>query len=267
MVTSFIYGGSNNFVRADYSDVHVLSLPGFHWTSVTNQSNRDRQRREHTCAVAGKRHLISWGGLRGDNDVDPWQIPDPSPNGIMIFDMSALQWTSEYRADAEAYEQHERITSWYNDGGLENVDWADGVKALFTESDGGDGGTPTPSPSNAPGDKEDSGSVPVGAIAGGVIGGVAVIAIVGGVFWFLRRKKRRQALEDSQPPPSHPEMDNTESKHAGTPVYYPQGYQAAPGSPPASELHSGYMPSEVATNERYEMDGSGWGTQNTAANR
>ena len=59
-----------------------------------------------------------------------------------------------------------------------------------------------PAPSEAAHDEEDS--TPVGAIAGGVVAGVAILAIVTGLAIFFLRRKRKQAatqLADGEAPP------------------------------------------------------------------
>lgn len=41
--------------------------------------------------------------------------PDPWPNGLGIFDMSALTWTNgAYNASADAYEQSEMVREHYS---------------------------------------------------------------------------------------------------------------------------------------------------------
>jgi hypothetical protein len=43
----------------------------------------------------------------------------------------------------------------------------------------------------------------VGAIVGGVIGGLALIAILAGLFWFLRRRKGEAQDEEEKPQQTH----------------------------------------------------------------
>lgn len=45
-----------------------------------------------------------------------WLEPDPFPQGVGIFDMATLQWTDGYDAGAAAYETHESIRKFYDDG-------------------------------------------------------------------------------------------------------------------------------------------------------
>jgi hypothetical protein len=80
--------------------------------------------------------------------------------------------------------------------GLDSVEWSsDAVRDMFTDGDS----------------KDDSGSeTPVGAIAGGVVGGVAGLALIGGlVFFFLRRRRRNQQSAVDVPEPSPPSPTGT----------------------------------------------------------
>jgi hypothetical protein len=110
-----VFGGSNWDLNTDYSDLYVLSLPGFKWTRITGIKSAPRA--EHVCTVIGKRQLFSWGGVdRNNKKHDGWSEKDPFPRGIGIFDMTAMEWKDEYDASAEEYEPNERIRSWYTDG-------------------------------------------------------------------------------------------------------------------------------------------------------
>lgn len=75
------------------------------------------------------------------------------------------------------------------------MDWSDEVRALFTASDpkdeGPDPGNGNDPPSSDPGDG--GSSTPVGAIAGGVVGGVAGIVLVGAAVWFFLRRRKQSA--------------------------------------------------------------------------
>ncbi|GJC82534.1 hypothetical protein ColLi_05372 [Colletotrichum liriopes] len=52
----------------------------------------------------------------------------------------------------------------------------------------------------------DKSSTPIGAIVGGVVGGVAVIALIGLGIWFLIRKKKQNPQGQQPPPMSQPHM-------------------------------------------------------------
>lgn len=118
--------------------------------------------------------------------------------------------------------------------GMEEVDWSDGVSALFSsppsdeeESDPEDGEeSSAPEP-----DEDEQSSTPVGAIAGGVVGGVAVIAIIGAAVWFFRRRRGQQT--------SPSELENKEQSRSPNPTKW------TPSSSPA--VYGG----ELESNEPY----------------
>lgn len=82
--------------------------------------------------------------------------------------------------------------------GLESKDWAnDRVRSLFTQSGYNNNGTRGSDNGNNSSDSREGSSneTPVGAIAGGVVGGLAGIAIVGAAAWFLLRRHRQSQEE------------------------------------------------------------------------
>ncbi|KAK1508656.1 hypothetical protein CTAM01_02442 [Colletotrichum tamarilloi] len=86
-------------------------------------------------------------------------------------------------------------------------------------------------------------STPVGAIVGGVIGGIAVIALIGfGIFFILRKKKKTQQ-QPGPGPHGQPPMMNQQQQHQPPPM----GYAPAPQGSPApyaaqTQTHSFYEP-------------------------
>lgn len=90
----------------------MLSLPGFRWFKVDGTFP---ERHNHACTVVGKgkRQMLSTGGnVNGEvfDDMDPW------PHSIGIFDLTDLEWKSEYDVNAADYETPEIIKKWYDDG-------------------------------------------------------------------------------------------------------------------------------------------------------
>src|SRR5687767_4698061 len=100
-----MYGGRNN-VEDDLDDVWVLTLPGFHWERVDVDSPR---RYFQSCVSVGNRQILSAGGYSraGWADDDPWI------NGIGVFDLSTLAWSSQYDADDDDYEPAKLVRDWY----------------------------------------------------------------------------------------------------------------------------------------------------------
>ena len=69
--------------------------------------------------MVGKRQLLVIGGT---NERDGWpggfQIKDPLPLGLGIFDMTNMAWkrNGSYDAEAAEYRPAQVIEKWYKDG-------------------------------------------------------------------------------------------------------------------------------------------------------
>ncbi|EGY20363.1 hypothetical protein VD0002_g7280 [Verticillium dahliae] len=139
---------------------------------------------------------------------------------------------------------------------------------------------------------DSSASLPVGAIAGGVVGGVALVALVALVFWFLRRRSRQRdiatkaqatgnygAYGAGAPGSEHPSESATAAmsmsqsdrhtwtqspphqgggpEHYSSPGYpMPHGHQLVPQQPPLGELGSWQGHGLGPGPEAMELDGS-----------
>lgn len=103
-----MFGGTNSETGSTYDDVFVLSLPGFFWNQVAYESKNPR--RNHCCAVVGRRQMLSVGGADGKTgytSADPW------PQGFGLFDMTDWKWKTDYDADAKDYESAKTVSDWY----------------------------------------------------------------------------------------------------------------------------------------------------------
>ena len=111
--SSFIYGGSDlqqdQLFTSDFAAVFILSLPAFRWLRIPNSTVQRRQ--SHNCQVIGGRQMLVIGGTNTQaSTADVWT------NGLGIFDMTALEWTSMYNASAEPYVQPEPVKQYYMHG-------------------------------------------------------------------------------------------------------------------------------------------------------
>ncbi|KAK3290355.1 uncharacterized protein B0H64DRAFT_63622 [Chaetomium fimeti] len=227
----FLSGGYNYRDKFPYDDAYVLSLPGFVWTKLPDPETGARQ--SHTCVSVGKRQVLSIGGT----DTG-WAQPDPAPQGLLLFDMTEMKWKTSYDANAAAYERATVIDTWYNNGSLDVVEWSsNAVRDMFASkstTDPGSTSSPSPSPSGTGSESE---STPVGAIAGGVVGGVAGIALIAGIVWLLMRRRRK----NNGPGPG------TES------TYYDDGRDAPEAAKYGSPMESTYKmePQELNSQRPY----------------
>ena len=125
----YVYGGqTGNFVygpggtrsdalraaNAAFNEVHVLTIPGFAWFKANDTSAQSRT--GHTCEVAGRRQLLSIGGLdpSAENVRVAGNQTDPFPRGLGVFDLVDWRWKSDYDADAPPYVRPEPIRRWYS---------------------------------------------------------------------------------------------------------------------------------------------------------
>ena len=58
--------------------------------------------------------VLSFGGLDPYNN--PWGGADPAPQGLLLFDITAMKWTSAYDANAAAYKTPQVFEQWYSNG-------------------------------------------------------------------------------------------------------------------------------------------------------
>ncbi|KAJ3467995.1 hypothetical protein MRS44_005559 [Fusarium solani] len=190
----YVYGGLNRATGTG-SDIAVLSLPGFHWFSLNVTSPN---RMLHACALVGQSQMIVLGGLTSEWK---WEEPDPWAQALGIFDLKAWRWSDKYDPDASAYDSPYTIIDWYQAGGLDNVNWSDDyIRMVFDNSAEWTSHTPSGSDSDS-----SSSKTRAGAIAGGTIGCVVAIALLGGGYFLWRRK--RKAPESSKAVPTE-ELDS-----------------------------------------------------------
>lgn len=105
----FVYGGyREQGTKPVFGSSYILSLPGFVWTKV-REAPEGRQ--GHACVSVGKRQVLSIGG-----STYGWGTRDKAPQGLLLFDMTSLEWKYEYDANAGPYERSNRIKEWYKNG-------------------------------------------------------------------------------------------------------------------------------------------------------
>lgn len=237
----FMFGGTRKTAPAQtFDDVWILSLPGFAWTRA-GSIDRGGPRSNHHCVVIGKRQMLSIGGGR-DSDGFPtvWTSPDSLPNGLAILDMTDLTWSSQYDAKAGDYESPKTVKEWYAQGKQASVTWSsDEVQKLFAVENksglpGSGGVSDGDNPDSQPTDPKST--TPIGAIVGGVVGGLAVLAVIAAVVFFMKRRKRKASnpageLADTEWKQEAPGSESAPSHSAVSP-----GYHELSVKPPAGEM-------------------------------
>ncbi|KAI9775133.1 MAG: hypothetical protein M1835_005928 [Candelina submexicana] len=204
----YLYGGRGGGNQQYFDQVYVLSIPSFKWTKVYEGSS---PRFGHTCHFVGKRQMITVGGTWVPSTAQSLAIPgtcDTQTKGVNVFDLSAATFGSVYNANAAPYEVPAKVISAIggnSTGGSILKYPEDGYAKLI--------GTYNPPPEAAP-----SPTSHAGAIAGGVIGGIAGIALIATALWFFllrRRPEKKHELDqhtEGAPPPYVPEKDVSESE-------------------------------------------------------
>ncbi|CAH0051758.1 unnamed protein product, partial [Clonostachys solani] len=245
----FLYGGIDQSGKVS-SDIWVLSLPLFRWFRYT--LNASEPRSNHACAIAGKRQMISVGGIDQTNSSAAWTSQDPWYNTLGVFDLADLKWKDVYDPNLGDYNTPTEIWSYYTDQyacgsilrrnlltlhrALEQIQWdMTEVENMFM----------TPyyeknpkgsQPSNGTTYNNTGNSKPVGAIAGGVAGGVVGVIIVSALVWFFfpRRRSAETGRDQSN---SWEDYSNQQAKElASTPPA---------DSGPSYELHSTTVVAEL----------------------
>lgn len=117
----FVYGGHDPTASPEVlSDVWVLTLPGFRWFRADAASDPAATSRRwmHACALAGRRQMISVGGVSlyaggfelASPPADPW------PQGIAVLDLQAMKWADKYDPVAPPYDSPDVVKAWYSNG-------------------------------------------------------------------------------------------------------------------------------------------------------
>lgn len=207
-----MYGGDANSndasVAATLSKVYILTLPAFNWFEVSTTETSFRS--SHNCQNIGRksipehnqRQMLSVGGFATPGK-DWITYNDTWPSSMKIFDLTALTWSDTYNPDATAYVRPDIVDAYYNDtanSGFPSTWGDDALKSIFESSAATTAPKATSTPTPGSGSKTN-----VGAIAGGVVGGVVVAALAGFLlFWFCWRKRKTNNGAGADAPPDYP---------------------------------------------------------------
>ncbi|KAK3292152.1 uncharacterized protein B0H64DRAFT_364844 [Chaetomium fimeti] len=260
----FIFGGINARDQFDYGDAYILSLPGFVWTKLPDPPGGARV--GASCVRVGNRQVLSIGGSDGSQSE-----ADPASQGLLLFDMTTLEWKDSYDAEAAAYERSKTIQDWYDDNTLDEVDWSSTeIQNLFvaasasatatnTDTTPPPTGNPTASPTPTP-----STTTPIGAIVGGVIGGIAGLAAIGLAAWFLLRRRRQQQQQQQQQNQQDATLTDPNSPYPPGPHSHNPGLDVSLGADAAAGYYGAQTKEdkipEIGTGHEYpELAGAGAG--------
>jgi hypothetical protein len=179
----YLYGGFDPISKTGYDDVLILTLPSFTWTNVWPVGEAPRW--GHNCHVAGpgKRQMITVGGNNTNGLTCDWEA-----KGVAVWEMSTLTWGSVFLTNLTSYEVPKKIldiTGGTATGNATKHDpalgWTDPkLQAVFATS------RRSTSSSTIPTSRKKH----TGAIAGGVVGALAALALVMTIAIILIRRHR-----------------------------------------------------------------------------
>jgi LPXTG-motif cell wall-anchored protein len=196
-----IFGGFDG-AETDFEDVWVLTIPSFNWINVGSKNDGEVSatvnigRSHHRCAIYNDAQMIVLGG--SVREGTPVPVNETSCKSlyppIRVLDTTTYTWKTSFD-DSLKYTVPESVTMVIGGNGEGGATMSGpekgfnftalsaifatplGAKATATNSASP---TPTPAPTSH-----------TGAIAGGVVAGVAGLAILAGAAYFFIRRKRK----------------------------------------------------------------------------
>ena len=104
----YIYGGSDGSDSAG-NDIWILTLPAFEWVLVYVRRGSDFRRTwNHRCHKIHGKHMVAYGGNNYNYTCDSNEGVRKC-QGMAIYDMSSLEWTTKIEVENERYLVPERL--------------------------------------------------------------------------------------------------------------------------------------------------------------
>ncbi|KAF4219466.1 hypothetical protein CNMCM6457_003032 [Aspergillus fumigatiaffinis] len=171
----YVLGGADYESKEVLSDVSYLSLPSFHWYKA---AELEQQRMTLVCEAYGPQVFGIGGRIHWADDQDAGCYTMPA----FIYDVNSGSSRAKFDPALTSYSQPSAVAERTKVSPYPAT-WADpSLRELFVP-------TETSSSTASASETEHSHGMPVGAIVGGVIGGVAVIIIIVIGVILVRRKK------------------------------------------------------------------------------
>lgn len=180
------------------SDIYVLSMPSFIWTTVETAISNANLIRSHTCHAVGSQ-LIIVGGYPAGMEVESNMTCDPAYIKVLDIGEEGTAWADGFQADSE-YRTPPKVRTVIGDRRTPDSGFAyEHLLQDFPPIP-----TPTQNSTAAQTSTTTEGVLSPGAIAGASVGGVVGALAIGlGVWFYYRKRKRnRAALEANNYPPS-----------------------------------------------------------------
>lgn len=117
-----MYAGWNGRLGAasiSFDEIYILSLPAFYWIKVDYPPQNPRH--GLTCNAVGGSQILTIGGLATNSNPandsvsyrTPYNTRDPFTQGLAIFDMTMLEFATQYTANASPYVQSNAVRDYY----------------------------------------------------------------------------------------------------------------------------------------------------------
>ncbi|KAI5779962.1 hypothetical protein DFH27DRAFT_363842 [Peziza echinospora] len=205
----YLFSGSDDTM---FLDLYVLSIPAFIWTKIPLKNYPNEWGvRYHSCVAHQNRQmLISNGEYNASTRALPSRTQSERPcvlgNPVKVFDLVKWEFLDTFDPALTENLVPPTIVSIVGGsskgnatvskprGGFERIALGEAFAKRNNRADGGDGlnngGEPggNHNGTSPGGPNEDKKKAPVAAIAGGVVGGLAVLALIAGVFLWRRRQ-------------------------------------------------------------------------------
>ncbi|KAG0137024.1 hypothetical protein HOY82DRAFT_651188 [Tuber indicum] len=192
--TIYVYGGydrNNSYVKGMWA----LTMPYFQWFPVGSTGEPERGRSGTTCHTIGGKLVMVRGKGDQENRGD-------TNGGSYFYDMTDLTWSLKYKpSDYQVPKTIYDVIGGNGQGGatrtspIDDKNFPSGPGKLFVAGR-------TNSPKGGGGGRRSTGGGSfslIGAIVGGVLGGIAVLVTIGvGIRRFSQNRRTRRGMREKQ---------------------------------------------------------------------
>ncbi|KAK4137952.1 hypothetical protein BT67DRAFT_371835 [Trichocladium antarcticum] len=188
-----------------YDSAYVLTLPGFFWVKADYLPQHPRH--GLTCNAVGGGQILAIGGVDSAEQQDGvngisttgFNTADPLTQGLAIFYLTGLTWSSAYSSNAGPQPPASRIQQYYKFQGRQPLNGFSNsaLGAIFSTDDfspsnPGEGGPFPPSTSSSSAAENDRHDTRTRTIVGSVLGSAAGIGALTAFTLLFRRRRRRR---------------------------------------------------------------------------